>query len=119
MELVGMLPHLASWQVLALVAMLDLTLILMHLTSPSPLPLLPSTHPRSDPHLLLLDRISREKERVGREVGERVREVRNLTRGLKLRGEEVRRLSDSIQRLETSILRLQEARPRAAREEEG
>ena len=105
-----MLQHLASWQFLAVVALLDVCLIFLQLTAPAPglTPLFPSSsHPRVDAHAELLERVAAERGRLGEEMRQKVVEIRNLTRALKFRAEVLDTLDRSIGRLEDSIQRLQ------------
>lgn len=110
MELLGMLQHLASWQFLAVVALLDVCLIFLQLTAPAPglTPLFPSSpHPRVDAHAELLERVAAERGRLGEEMRQKVLEIRNLTKALRFRAEVLDTLDRSIGRLEDSIQRLQ------------
>ena len=106
----GMMQHFASWQFLAVVAMLDVCFIFLQLAGPPTLglsSLFPSPHPRVDAHAKLLERIVEERERLGEEMRQKVVEIRNITRTLKFRAEVLDSLNRSIGRLEDSIQRLQ------------
>ncbi|KAK7480766.1 hypothetical protein BaRGS_00028027 [Batillaria attramentaria] len=111
MELLGLLQHLASWQALFLVAMVDVCLILLHLGSPTPgLPslstLLPSPHPRHDPHVQMLEQLHVERARLGEEMLGRLSDMRNMTRTLKARAELVSDLDAQLGRMEDRLNRL-------------
>jgi hypothetical protein len=128
MELLGFLQQLASWQFLAVVALMDAVFILIHLTHPNPhsLPsLLPTPHPSSSSsfaadyeHAKLLEKVMAERERVAEEMRRTVVEMRELSKSMKQRARVLDDLDSSIGRLERTIGQLQEAEEEEEEEEE-
>ena len=105
-----MLQHFASWHLLLLVALLDVSLILLHLMAPTASPglpaLLPSRPNQADHHAKLLEHVHQERWRLKREMKQKVEEMKSITRTLRLRADTLDSFDRSLLRLEDSLRRL-------------
>lgn len=105
---------MASWQALAMVALVDVCLICLQLGSlppPDDLPVFyiinPIVHPQREYQEQLLKRVEAEQVRVKADMMNRVRDIRNITEAFRVHAGLFISLDAQLSRLESVVRRLQ------------